>query len=126
MSTESMDSLKYNKKPKPIDMHGLKRTLFKYLQEILQFERGGAARLEKETSTDLWNLVKHAFRTLDRKTLEHMSLSILIVGLLHVVVDNKLFFVKNLSEPLNPSIVCRGSLWNHLENVPMPVDEDED
>ncbi len=58
---------------------------------------------------------------MDHKTAEHMSISILAVGLLHVVVDKKLFVLKNPPHPINPLIVCRGKLWNHADNIPMPI-----
>jgi hypothetical protein len=51
---------------------------------------------------------------------EHLSISIITVGLLHVVVEKKLFMEVDPANPVNPRIIRRGKLWNHADHIPMP------
>jgi len=67
-------------------------------------------------------MVVEVCRLVDPKMVEHLSVSILVVALLHVIVDHKLFMLPT-DVPFNPKIVCRGKLFKHEDHIPRPTTE---
>jgi len=57
---------------------------------------------------------------------EHLSIPIILVGLMHVVVDKKLFVLTNPKDPSNPTITKRGMHWKHAEHIPLPDNNEND
>ena len=55
---------------------------------------------------------------------KHLSVAIVVVGLMHVVADNKLFMIPGSIDSFSPFITCRGKLWNHKDNIPFGRQED--
>jgi len=75
---------------------------------------------EEQTQIELGKLVIEVCKRVDQKMVQHLSLSIIVVALMHVVVDNRLFMIRNEMNPVAPYIVCRGKLWKHEDNIPLP------
>ena len=77
--------------------------------------------LAEETRLDFLNLVREVFLRVDERTQKFLSISLLLVALLHVVVEMKLFMEPNPTANIeNAVIICHGSAWNHAEHIPMP------
>ncbi|CAG7815155.1 unnamed protein product [Allacma fusca] len=118
------DSLKFSKQPKPIDMHALKVVIRKILKEKLLVDDEGRPTSDEDRKFDLMALVTEMLRRVDNRMAKHMSMAIIVVGLMHVVAENKFFMV---SEPgsENPNIVCRGKTWKHKDHIPMAAHSED-
>jgi hypothetical protein len=120
------DSIKFSKQPKPIDMHALKVVIRKILKEKLQTDEDGKPTKDEETKYDLMSLVTEMFKAVDSRMAKHMSMAIIVVGLMHVVADNKYFMIPDACAGIsNPYVVCRGRKWKHKDHIPMSSHTDE-
>ena len=69
-----------------------------------------------DTTTSLRSLVKEVVKRLDPRSRENISLHLVVVALLHVIAEHKLFMVP--FQDVNPLIVSRSKAWIHRENIP--------
>jgi len=113
------DSLKYARRPKPINISKVKDCITNVLKEQLKLDEKGCPTLDEETSTDMMKLMVDMFRELDENTLRYLTLAITLVATLHVTVDMRLFLDSGkLGSITNPRIICHGKKWVHADHIP--------
>jgi len=116
-----IDSIRFSRKPKPIDMSALKKATLKVLCDKLHLDENGTPLKEEETTINLAQLMYHVLLQIGSRTEKLMSVPIFVVALMHVVADRKLFVVYDeVSDPECPMVVCRGKNWVHADHIPMP------
>lgn len=64
---------------------------------------------------DLKALISELMKRADGRMAKHLSVAIIVVGLMHVVAEKKLFMEGGGD---NPSVVCKGTQWRHKDNIP--------
>jgi len=117
-----MDSIRFSRKPKPIDMNALKKAILKILVDKLHLHEPGTPLKDEETTINLAQLMYHVLQQIGQRTEKLMSVPIFVVALMHVVADKKLFVIYDeVNDPECPMVVCRGKSWNHADHIPMPV-----
>jgi len=119
-AVSGVDSIRFSRKPKPIDMNTLKKATLKILSEKLHLDDTGKPLNEEQTSIDLAKLMYHVLQQVGTRTEKLMSVPIFVVALMHVVADKKLFVIYDETDPDCPVVVCRGKNWIHADNIPMP------
>ena len=68
-------------------------------------------------------MLTELMKRVNEKMAKHLSVAIVIVGLMHVVADNKLFMEVSGD---NQIIVCRGLKWRHKDHIPFSLEGDYD
>ncbi|ODN05114.1 Condensin complex subunit 2 [Orchesella cincta] len=119
-----IDSIRFSKKPKPIDMSLLKKAVLKCLIKELGLDNDGEPIQEVETRISLTELMFQVLRMIDDKTEKLLSVSIFVVALMHVVAENRLFVFYDDIDLECPQVICRGKNFNHAQFIPMPREDD--
>ncbi|CAL8073091.1 unnamed protein product [Orchesella dallaii] len=101
-----IDSIKFSRKPKPIDMSGLKKAILKSLTRDLGLDENGQPLEETETRISMEQLMIHVLKIIDDKTETLLSISIFIVALMHVVAEKRLFVFYDDSDVECPQVYC--------------------